>query len=103
MSGYDVNIVPHEEVTRFTIVKVQINNVSVILNETARCSVYMFDASNNIRSVQQAQLTTEQYNNWLDDDQYFVNCILANLGLSPLNITVYSENGQVLNPPEPQP
>lgn len=81
-SGYDTPIVPHEEVTRFTVVKAQITNVQVVLDNSASCSVYLFDADNNIRAVKQSGLNTEQYPLWGSNDNYFVTTVLSNIGLT---------------------
>jgi hypothetical protein len=83
----NVPVEPHENITRSTITSVQINNVVVTLGVTASCTVYMFDESGSIKNVAQSQLTSEQYANWGTNDEYFVQCILQNLGLTPLPAT----------------
>lgn len=87
-SSYDTPVVPYEEVTRYTVVKVQINNIQVVLNTSASCSVYLFDVDNNIRGVKQSGLTPEQYPLWGTSDTYFVNTVLANIGLTPAQVQV---------------
>ena len=82
-----VPVEPHENVTRSTITSVQMNNVVVTLGVTASCTVYMFDIDGNIKNVAQSQLTPEQYANWGTNDEYFIQSILQNLGLTPLPVT----------------
>jgi hypothetical protein len=88
----NVPVEPHENIVRSTITSVQLNNIVVTLGVTASCTVYMYDISGNIKNVVQSQLTSEQYSQWGTDDEFFVQCILQNLGLTPL---------PTLTPPEP--
>ena len=84
--NYTTPIVPYEEITRYTVVKVQITNIQVILNNSASCSVYLYDADDNIRGVKQSGLNPEQYPNWGTSDSYFVTTVLNNIGLTPIDL-----------------
>lgn len=60
-----------------------IESVTVELNDHARCKYSLFDASGqSIIRRENAGLTEEQYNAWGEDDEYFVNAIAENLGLT---------------------
>jgi len=58
-----------------------INSVAVVLNTSASCTWLLQDANGKNLSGGPSALTAAQYAGWGSDDTYFVNCILANLGL----------------------
>ncbi len=62
--------------------KIRIEQVYVQLDNTASCNYALVsdDGSELIRNG--ASLTPEQYALWSDNDEYFVDCIIANLRLT---------------------
>lgn len=63
-------------------VSIKIDDVHLTLGTAANCQWKLLDAEGNLVSVpSRAALTEEQYAGWGDDDNYFANCIIENLGL----------------------
>ncbi len=82
MSSSAINIVPVTNTITNTITNIVIFNIQCQLFNNASCQVSCFDASHNLISTTTQSLTTDQYNNWLGDDSYFVNTILSNMGFT---------------------
>ncbi len=80
MDNVEVLIEPITDIKTTIINKVVIFNVQVTLNDRARCQVNIYDSNNILKESRQVSLTEEQYSNWLEDDDYFVSCIIINLG-----------------------
>ncbi len=65
--------------------QIDISDVRVSLDESADCQYFLVDANGAlVSSPARASLTPEQYALWSDNDEYFVDCVLANLNLSRL-------------------
>ena len=63
--------------------KINIGSVLITLGGGASCTYSFLDANGNtVFMGGQAALTDEQYAAWGQDDAYFINCILSNLGLT---------------------
>lgn len=58
-----------------------VGSVNVILGEGAVCYYQFQDVEGNILKDGNAALTPQQYSQWGSNDEYFIDCITANLGL----------------------
>ena len=56
---------------------------SLTLFQTASFLVSLLDASGKNISNQIVTLTTEQYNQWMNDDDYIINLVAGILGVTP--------------------
>lgn len=63
--------------------KIDISDIRVTLDQSADCQYFLVDANGALVSpAARVVLTEEQYALWSDNDEYFVDCILANLNLT---------------------
>lgn len=60
----------------------QIQGVNVDLNNIASYNWALLDAAGNQLLSGNGSLTSAQYNGWGTSDNYVINCILTNLGLT---------------------
>ena len=65
-----------------TATQIQITAITLELGTSSQCQYLLQDANHNALVAGFSSLTPTQYNNWGSDDNYFINCILSNLGLT---------------------
>lgn len=83
-----VPITPSTQTIITTTASIAIFNVQVTLGVNgvqggASCQINTYDPSGNFLTSQPVTLTQDQYVAWAQDDNYFISCVLANLGFTP--------------------
>lgn len=68
-------------VKNLQIVSVQINIYQLILNSGFKCVVYQYDAENKCVQCQEIEISGDEYNSWMNDDEMTV-LILSKCGLT---------------------
>lgn len=72
-------------ITTTSIVKsIEIESTKIVLNEYARFMVKLLDEQKRVLEVEVVELSGDDYSNWGSDDQYVVDFILNQLGLTKL-------------------
>ncbi len=61
---------------------IEIEEGVVTLNKSARFSVRLLDSTGGLIDIKFVELTGTDYDNWGDDDDYVVEYILSELGMS---------------------
>jgi len=80
-----IDIIPKDITTTNTITKIKIEVESIELNTKAKFRVFLF-SDDNLVKIEYVELTNNDYENWGNDDNYIINYILTQLGLSPYQV-----------------
>ena len=78
-----VSINPLVITTSRTATSFSIKCMSLDLFKTASFVVTLFDEKNSVVKTEIVKLTSEQYNEWKNDDTYITNLISNMLGIKP--------------------
>lgn len=87
MSQTKVNIKPTDTLKLSSISSFTIANFNVSLFLGAFINVILHDNNNNFVQTVNIHLTKEEYDGWLDDDNYILNLIATKLGFEIMNHT----------------
>ena len=78
----NTNIVPDIITTQRTATSFTVRCLSLELFNTASFLAQLLDADGGVISTQVIHLTTEQYNEWYNNDQYIINLTAETLGVT---------------------
>ena len=84
MNTNTTSIVPEEINTKKTAVSFTVSCRALELFKSASFVVHLMDANRNIISSQVITITTEQYLQWNNNDDYIINLIASILNVTPL-------------------
>jgi hypothetical protein len=76
-----VNVQPKDIVTTRTINSIEILEISVQLNTSAKIVVKLFDENGGLIDAEVLTISETEYTNWGNDDQYIIDWSLTQLGL----------------------
>ena len=88
MSQLKINIVPTDTLKVNSVNSFTIANFNVSLFNTAYINVILNDASGNFVQSVNITLTKDEYNGWVDDDNYILNLVATKLGFTLSNTAV---------------
>lgn len=81
MESTKVNIKPKEFITSHTATSIELRVNELILNKSVRLMVLIKDNYGNVIKVENVLIEGDDYNAWIDSDDYLINLILNRLGL----------------------
>jgi hypothetical protein len=76
-----VNVQPKDIVTTRTINSIEITEIKVQLNTSAKIVVRLLDENENLINIEILTISETDYTNWGNDDQYIIDYSLTQLGL----------------------
>jgi hypothetical protein len=78
-------IVPYDQITTKQISGFDIQNVDLILFNSARICVRLLDENGNMLDLTFVTMEGEDYTNWGSDDSYIINYVATKLGFTIIN------------------
>jgi hypothetical protein len=76
-----VNVQPKDIVTTRTINSIEITEIIVQLNTSAKIVVKLLDENASLINVEVLTISETEYTDWGNDDQYIIDYVLIQLGL----------------------
>lgn len=76
-----VNVQPKDIVTTRTINSIEIAEIMVQLNTSAKVIVKLLDENGDLINVEVLTISETEYTDWGNDDQYIIDWSLTQLGL----------------------
>ena len=78
-------IVPKDQVTTKVICGFTIQNIELVLFNSARITVKLLDENENMIDLNFLLMAGEDYTNWGTDDNYIFNFVATSLGFTIIN------------------
>ncbi len=78
-------IVPFEEITTKVIGSFDIQNIELVLFNSARIVVRLLDENGNMMTLKFITMEGADYANWGSDDNYIINFVATTLGFTIIN------------------
>jgi hypothetical protein len=78
-------IVPYDQITTKVISGFDIQNIELVLFNSARIFVRLLDENGNMMDLKFITMEGEDYANWGSDDNYIINFVATKLGFTIIN------------------
>ncbi len=75
-------IVPQDQITTKVIYGFNIQNVELVLFNSARINVELFDEHRNMIDFQVLTMSGQAYEDWGNNDEYVINFVATTLGFT---------------------
>lgn len=77
-----VDIQTKEITTTNQVVKIEIDDIQVTLDDSAKVVVRLLNDSDNLVNIEIVDVTGDEYNAWGTDDSYIIDLVLTKLGMT---------------------
>jgi len=77
-----VDIQTKEITTTNQVVKIEIDDIQVTLDDSAKIVVRLLNDSDNLVNIEIVDVTGDEYNAWGTDDSYIIDLVLTKLGMT---------------------
>jgi hypothetical protein len=78
-------IVPQEQITTKVVSSFDVQNIELVLFNSARIRVAILDENGNMLDLTFLTMEGEDYTNWGSDDNYIINYVATKLGFTIIN------------------
>jgi hypothetical protein len=78
-------IVPYDQITTKVIYSFNIDNIDLVLFNSAKIRVSLLSVEGYTLDVKYVTMAGEDYTNWGNDDQYVINFVATTLGFTIIN------------------